>query len=64
MRDAWFIAFNRDLVAGVWIGNDNGSPMNKVTGGGLPARLWARFMTAAQSGIAPRPLALAPLEQN
>jgi penicillin-binding protein 1A len=62
-RDAWFIAFNRDLVAGVWIGNDNGAPMNKLTGGGLPARLWARFMTAALSGVAPRPLALAPLAQ-
>ena len=62
-RDAWFIAFNRDLVAGVWLGNDNGAPMNRITGGGLPARLWARFMTAAQSGIAPRPLALAPLAE-
>ena len=55
-RDAWFVAFNRDLVAGVWIGNDDGAPMDKVTGGGLPARLWARFMTAAQAGVAPRPL--------
>ena len=61
-RDAWFVAFNRDLVAGVWIGNDNGAPMDRVTGGGLPARLWARFMTAAQAGVAPRPLALAPLK--
>ena len=61
-RDAWFIAFTRDLVAGVWIGNDNGAPMDKVTGGGLPARLWSRFMTTAQAGVAPRPLALAPLE--
>ena len=59
-RDAWFIAFTRDLVVGVWIGNDNGAPMNKVTGGGLPARLWARFMTKALTGAAPRPLALAP----
>ena len=58
-RDAWFVAFTRDLVAGVWIGNDNGAPMDRVTGGGLPARLWARFMTEALAGVAPRPLALA-----
>ena len=58
-RDAWFVAFTRDLVAGVWLGNDNGAAMNKVTGGGLPARLWARFMSTAQAGLAPRPLALA-----
>ena len=61
-RDAWFVAFTREYVTGVWIGNDNGAPMDRVTGGGLPARLWARFMTEAQAGIAPRPLALAPLE--
>ena len=61
-RDAWFIAFTRDLVAGVWVGNDDGAPMNRVTGGGLPARLWARFMTQALAGAAPRPLLAGPLE--
>ena len=59
-RDAWFIGFTRDLVAGVWLGNDDHAPMKGVSGGGLPARLWARFMTKALTGAAPRPLALAP----
>ena len=35
-RDAWFVGFTADCVAGVWIGNDNGREMKKVTGGTLP----------------------------
>jgi penicillin-binding protein 1A len=43
-RNAWFIGFTPSIVAGVWVGNDDNSPMNQVTGGGLPARTWAAFM--------------------
>jgi penicillin-binding protein 1A len=39
-RDAWFIGFVNDYVIGVWFGNDDDTPMNKVVGGSLPARLW------------------------
>ena len=47
-RDALFIGFAGDLVVGVWVGNDDNSPMNgSVVGGTVPARLWHRFMTAA-----------------
>lgn len=46
-RDAWFIGFAGPLVAGVWVGNDDNSPMHDVTGGELPARIWRRFMEAA-----------------
>ena len=49
-RDAWFVGYTADLIAGVWIGNDNGKPMKRVTGGGLPAILWKRFMTDAHRG--------------
>ncbi len=42
-RDAWFIGYTADLVAGVWFGNDDDKPMNKVTGGSLPAQTWRRF---------------------
>ncbi len=55
-RDAWFIGYSTELVTGVWFGNDNNTPMAKVTGGGLPARLWREFMLAAHKGLAPRPL--------
>ncbi len=44
-RDAWFIGFTDNLVAGVWLGNDDNTPMKRVTGGGLPARLWRDLMT-------------------
>lgn len=55
-RDAWFIGYTADLVTGVWVGNDNGDPMNRVTGGGLPARIWKSYMTPAATAYASRPL--------
>jgi penicillin-binding protein 1A len=47
-RDAWFVGFNRELVVGVWVGNDDRAPMNQVTGGALPATIWREFVTAAK----------------
>jgi penicillin-binding protein 1A len=55
-RDAWFIGYTADLVAGVWLGNDDNSPTNKVTGGSLPAQTWRRFMLAATRTMPVRPL--------
>jgi membrane peptidoglycan carboxypeptidase len=46
-RDAWFIGFNEALVVGVWVGNDDGTPMHRVVGGALPATIWKRFMAEA-----------------
>lgn len=46
-RDAWFIGFDEHLVVGVWVGNDDNSPMHEVTGARLPAQIWHDFMTAA-----------------
>lgn len=50
-RDAWFIGFTADHVTGVWLGNDDNSPMKKVTGGGLPAQLWHSMMMSAEAGL-------------
>ncbi|UUX52081.1 PBP1A family penicillin-binding protein [Nisaea acidiphila] len=55
-RDAWFIGYTADLVAGIWVGRDDASPMDGVTGGSLPAEIWAAFMSEAAKGP-PRPLA-------
>lgn len=55
-RDAWFLGFTADVVAGVWVGNDDGAGMNDVTGGGLPAHIWRDVMVAAHIGKAPREL--------
>ena len=53
-RDALFIGFAGDLVVGVWIGNDDNTPLRGVNGGGLPARIWRDFMAQAVKGAAPR----------
>src|SRR5271166_3414760 len=50
-RDAWFIGYTSHLVAGVWLGNDDGSPTKKVSGGNLPVEIWSRFMKAAHQGV-------------
>jgi len=50
-RDAWFIGYTAQLTAGVWVGNDDFSPMEKVTGGTLPAAIWKRFMIAAHQDM-------------
>ncbi len=55
-RDAWFVGYTPDLIAGVWVGNDDNSPMNKVSGGGLPAQIWRGFMNDALRGTEPREL--------
>lgn len=44
-RDAWFMGFDDRYVAGVWIGNDDNSPTNKITGGSLPAKLFAEILS-------------------
>lgn len=59
-RDAWFIGYSRDFTCGVWLGNDDDTPMKKVTGGGLPAQLWRQIMADAHAGRAAKPLIEAP----
>ena len=48
-RDAWFIGYTADLVAGIWVGRDDASAMDGVTGGSLPAEIWADFMSKAEN---------------
>ncbi|MBO0736439.1 MAG: PBP1A family penicillin-binding protein [Alphaproteobacteria bacterium] len=55
-RDAWFVGYTADLVAGVWLGNDDNTPMKKVSGGSLPAQAWRRFMLAATKAMPVRAL--------
>lgn len=55
-RDAWFLGYTSQLVTGVWLGNDDSSPTKKVSGSGLPAEIWNRFMTAALRDLTPTPL--------
>lgn len=55
-RDGWFVGYTPDLVVGIWIGNDDGSPSKRITGGGLPARMWGAFMKAAMANIPDSPM--------
>ncbi len=53
-KDAWFIGYTPDLVAGVYIGYDNPQPMGKGnTGGGLAAPVFLDFMKSALNGKPP-----------
>jgi 1A family penicillin-binding protein len=55
-RDAWFIGFSADYVAGVWMGYDDNTPLKGVTGGGLPAEIWRETMTRVLKDQPVRPL--------
>ncbi|MEM8787076.1 MAG: PBP1A family penicillin-binding protein [Pseudomonadota bacterium] len=55
-RDAWFVGFTGDYVAGVWMGYDDNTPLTGVTGSGLPAEIWHETMARAHQGLPPRPL--------
>ena len=50
-RDAWFIGFTADYVVGVWMGNDDNTPLSGVTGGGLPAEIWRETMVRINAGM-------------
>lgn len=55
-RDAWFIGFTADYVAGVWMGYDDNTPLSGVTGGGLPAEIWHEDMVRVHENLPARPL--------
>ncbi|TMV93950.1 penicillin-binding protein [Thioclava sp. BHET1] len=59
LRDAWFIGFTADYVVGVWLGNDDNSPLNGVTGGGLPAEIFHETMKRVENGQPAKPLPMA-----
>ena len=59
-RDAWFVGFTSDMIVGVWVGNDDNSSMNSVTGGSIPASVWHDFVRAVEPGRRPLAAANAP----
>jgi len=60
-KDAWFIGFTGNYVAAVWFGNDDDKPMEKMTGGSLPAATWHDVMAYAHRGLDPTPLPGRPM---
>lgn len=52
-QDGWFVGFSDRLTAAVWVGRDDNKPVQGLTGGGMPARIWGDFIAQAQAGEAP-----------
>lgn len=50
-KDAWFIGYSDDYIAAVWLGNDDNSPMKKISGGKLPAQIWQKIINFAHNEI-------------
>ena len=45
-RDAWFIGYTPKYITGIWIGNDDNSPMSSSSyGGTIPAKIFKTIMT-------------------
>jgi penicillin-binding protein 1A len=63
-RDAWFVGFTADYVAGVWMGYDDNTPLTGVTGGGLPAEIWREVMQRVHEGMPPKALPMWIPEQR
>ena len=59
-KDAWFIGFSADYVAGVWMGYDDNTPLKGVTGGGLPTDIWREAMSRAHEGVEMKGLPMSP----
>ncbi len=47
-------------MVGVWVGNDDNSPMKGVVGGDIPASIWHDFVERAEPIVAPKVAAAAP----
>jgi penicillin-binding protein 1A len=60
-RDAWFVGFTSNIVVGVWVGNDDNSPMDQVTGGDIPAKIWHDFVNEAEPILAKTPRQAPPV---
>jgi penicillin-binding protein 1B len=59
-RDAWFIGFTPQIVAGVWVGRDSGGPTG-LTGAAAALPIWTDFVRAAARGT---PVAAFPVPDD
>ncbi|WP_274629690.1 transglycosylase domain-containing protein [Arvimicrobium flavum] len=55
-RDAWYVGYTGNYTAAVWLGNDDFSPTNEMTGGSVPAMTWHRLMAYAHQNIELKPI--------
>jgi penicillin-binding protein 1B len=53
-KDAWFVGYSPDLIAGVWVGFDDGTPVG-LTGAKAALPVWVAFMREALKAFGNRP---------
>jgi membrane peptidoglycan carboxypeptidase len=53
-RDNWTIGYTPDLVAGVWVGNSDNTPMAHISGVRGAGPIWHNFMEEALADTPPR----------
>jgi penicillin-binding protein 1A len=63
-RDGWFVGYTGNFVGAVWMGNDDFSQTNHMTGGTLPAMTWHDIMAYAHQGVELRQLPGMPVPQH
>ncbi len=68
-KDGWTVGGTEDLVAGVWVGNNNGETMAKGADGVfVAAPIWQNFIKAVNANFKPkqfvRPSGIADVETN
>jgi len=56
-RDNWTMGYTPDLVAGVWVGNSDNTPMAQISGVAGAGPIWHNFMEEALAGTPPRQFA-------
>lgn len=52
-KDNWTIGYTPDRITGVWVGNNDGSPMEGISGAVGAAPIWQEVMRRAHVGISP-----------
>ncbi|GHD06441.1 penicillin-binding protein [Tianweitania populi] len=57
-RDAWYVGFTGNYLAAVWLGNDDFTSTNEMTGGSMPAMVWQRLMAYAHRNVELKPIPL------
>lgn len=55
-RDGWFGGYTGNYAAAIWMGNDDFSPTNRMTGGTLPAQTWREIMEPLHRSVRIKPL--------
>lgn len=49
-RDSWALGYSTDVTLGVWVGNNDGSPMQEVAGANGAGQIWREVMLRYHQG--------------